>query len=203
MDREHRFFVGLDLGQASDYTAINVQEQQWNEEKTRYEYKLRYLERFRGVPYPDVVKKVSAMMLSEKLQGASEPPRLILDKTGVGAPVADMFRIGPIRPIEITITGGQNVNVVPKGYNVPKRDLVFALLGVYQGGRFKASNALPLAKVFLDELMGFKVKIDIKTGHDSYEAWREGIHDDLVLSVALATWYGEYRYGRRVSKRFV
>jgi hypothetical protein len=35
------------------------------------------------------------------------------------------------------------------------------------------------------------VKINISTAHDSYEAWREGDHDDLVLSVALARWAGE------------
>jgi hypothetical protein len=33
--------------------------------------------------------------------------------------------------------------------------------------------------------------VNIATGNDSYEAWREGIHDDLVLSVALACWFAE------------
>jgi hypothetical protein len=41
-----------------------------------------------------------------------------------------------------------------------------------------------------------EVKINIATGHDSYEAWREGDHDDLVLAVALACWTGE-RYLRK------
>ena len=35
------------------------------------------------------------------------------------------------------------------------------------------------------------MKINVATGHDSYEAWREGDHDDLVLSLALAVWYGQ------------
>lgn len=203
---EHRFFIGLDLGQASDYTAISVIEQDWT--GSRYEYQLRYLSRFRSVPYPEIVQKVSEILASDKLQGGTEPPRLVLDKTGVGAPVADMFRLvlpNSIynRPIEITITGGQIPAAVPNGYHVPKRDLVFALLGAYQSGRFKVSAAIPLAKDFIAETKNFKVKINIKTGHDSYEAWREGEHDDMVLSVALATWYGEYRYGRRVSRRSV
>lgn len=33
----------------------------------------------------------------------------------------------------------------------------------------------------------FKVKIST-SGHDSYEAWREGDHDDLVLAALLALW---------------
>ena len=48
------------------------------------------------------------------------------------------------------------------------------------------------------ELAQFKVKINISTGHDSYEAWREGDHDDLVLAVALACWYGVKRRGKHV-----
>jgi hypothetical protein len=32
------------------------------------------------------------------------------------------------------------------------------------------------------------------TAHDSYVAWREGAHDDLVPAVAMACWYRE-RYG--------
>jgi hypothetical protein len=32
---------------------------------------------------------------------------------------------------------------------------------------------------------------DHTRGHDQHGAWREGTHDDLVLAVALACWYGE------------
>jgi hypothetical protein len=52
------------------------------------------------------------------------------------------------------------------------------------------------------ELLNFRVKINISTAHDSYEAWREGDHDDLVLSVALACWAGE-RYLNRGKVRVV
>ena len=44
--------------------------------------------------------------------------------------------------------------------------------------------------VLVKELLNFRVKINISTAHDSYEAWREGDHDDLVLSVALSCWSG-------------
>ncbi len=48
-----------------------------------------------------------------------------------------------------------------------------------------------LKDTLVKELLNFRVKINISTAHDSYEAWREGDHDDLVLSVALACWAGE------------
>ena len=72
------------------------------------------------------------------------------------------------------------------GYHVPKRDLVTTLQVLLQSGRLKVASDLKLAKVLVDEMLNFKVKINVKTAHDSYEAWREGIHDDLVLAVALA-----------------
>jgi len=44
--------------------------------------------------------------------------------------------------------------------------------------------------VLTRELLNFQVKIN-DLAHDSYGAWREGTHDDLVLAVALACWAAE------------
>ena len=41
----------------------------------------------------------------------------------------------------------------------------------------------------MKEMSDFKSSIS-ETGHDSYGVWRTGGHDDLVLAVALALWYG-------------
>lgn len=50
----------------------------------------------------------------------------------------------------------------------------------------------PEAQTLLEEMTNFQVKIS-QAGHDSYGAWREGTHDDLLLSVALACWAAEKR----------
>lgn len=45
-------------------------------------------------------------------------------------------------------------------------------------------------------------KIPMHVVHDSYEAWRERGHDDLVLALALACWRAEQpRYSLRVVAR--
>ena len=80
---------------------------------------------------------------------------------------------------------------------VPKRDLVSAPLALMQNGQLKIARGLSLRETPVKELLNFRVKINISTAHDSYEAWREGDHDDLVLSVALACWAGE-RYMRKL-----
>jgi len=58
-----------------------------------------------------------------------------------------------------------------------------------------------LVPELVKELENFKVKVNIQTAHDSYEAWRESDHDDLVLALALACWWAEQRRGLRVTAR--
>jgi hypothetical protein len=55
---------------------------------------------------------------------------------------------------------------------------------------------LPEASTLRKELQNFRVKIDPRTAHDSYEHWREGDHDDLVLATAMACWFREWWNGR-------
>lgn len=57
--------------------------------------------------------------------------------------------------------------------------------------RLRIAASLPHAKTLVDELRAFRVKIDPLTANDSYSAWREKDHDDMVLSVALAVWLAE------------
>jgi hypothetical protein len=78
---------------------------------------------------------------------------------------------------------------------VPKRHLVAVVQVLLLSGRLKIAEALPEAKTLVKELLNFKVKIDPATAHDSYSAWRENLHDDLVLAVALACRIGEQRGG--------
>jgi hypothetical protein len=50
-------------------------------------------------------------------------------------------------------------------------------------------GGIPFADVLINELRNFHVAVNIATGHDSYEAWRDGDHYDLVFAVSLACWY--------------
>jgi len=188
------FILGLDLGQAQDYTALAVLERNGSSKKDR-KYQLRHLERLPlGTTYPAVVTHVKELMEKDPLRGRV---LLVVDATGVGLPVIDLLKKEGLRPIGITITGGTEATRVGGGYHVPKRDLVINLQVLFQSERLKAAESLPLARTFINELLGFKVKINIR-GHDSYEAWREGVHDDLVLAVSLAAWYGQHQRRWRV-----
>jgi len=183
------FIMGLDLGQVQDYTALGILERNGSSQKDR-DYKLRYLERFPlGTSYPKIIEKLRHLMENDPLRGRIS---LVVDATGVGRPVIDMLRQEKLNPIGITITGGNKAEWGGDGFRVPKRDLVTNLQVLFQSGRLIVAESLPLARTFVNELLNFKVKINVK-GHDSYEAWREGIHDDLVLAVSMAAWYGQHQ----------
>ncbi len=181
------FFIGLDLGQVQDYTALTIIEKIYPPDE-EYLYHLRHIERFPlHTSYPDVVDKVKEYLQSFQ---TDDSVYLVIDSTGVGLGIMDMFIKEYLYPVGITITGGNEVNHDGTNYKVPKRDLVTCLQILFQSERLKIAKGLQYVDTLVQELGNFRVKITTK-GNDTYEAWREGQHDDLVLSVALACWYGE------------
>lgn len=61
----------------------------------------------------------------------------------------------------------------------------------FQAKRLRIAQALRLSHGLAKELSDFRVKIDPRTAHDTYGAWRDGQHDDLVLALAIAGWTAE------------
>lgn len=189
------FILSVDLGQSVDYTAISIVEQirPQSGEHRDAAYLLRYLHRPPlGTTYPVIVQQVLSLLDRAPLNRSDTP--LVVDKTGVGAAVTDLFAAQGVQPRAITIHAGDSVTDTDRwNMRVPKRDLASTLVALFQTGRLKIAAGMELAPVLATELLNFKVKVNVASGHDTYEAWREGVHDDLVLSVAMGCWYGEYQ----------
>ena len=197
MTAQPYYLAGLDLGQAADFTALAIAEVA---EVVRPDggrdchYSVRKLERWPlRTPYPKVIEDVRALLEQSPL---AKRTTLVVDATGVGRPVVDAFRAAKLAApmMAILITGGDSTlyDGTTGFWRVPKRDLVGVLAVVLQTRRFKVAPALEHAHTLLREMQTFKVKIDPVTAHDSYSAWREGDHDDLVLAAALLCWRGEH-----------
>ncbi len=164
----------------------------------RTAYDVVHLERLPiGTPYPRVVAALRALLGRPQLQGAPDaerkPPVLVVDATGVGRPIVDALREDRLAPIAITITGADTVSFGAGTWRVPKRDLVGLLAVLLQNESLRIAEGLTYARQLADELLRFKVKINPDTAHDSYGAWRDGEHDDLVLAAAIAAWWGNRR----------
>ena len=186
------FLVGLDLGQAADYTALVVIERV-EQQKAKPHFHVRHIQRFQlGTSYPVVVERVKSIITQKPLEGKAQ---LVVDATGVGAPVVDLLRQAGLSPVAIMITGGDTVSQEPLVLRVPKRDLVSTLQILLQEGRLKVAESLPEASILVKELLTFQVKITA-SAHDVYGSWREGARDDVVLAICLAAWYSGGRRER-------
>jgi hypothetical protein len=206
--------VGVDLGQVSDFTAICVLQrftQPLREvdgegnQRTATNYHVVHLERpALGTSYPLIVQRIAQVMRMPDMahweKGGWDSyavpklirPGLCVDQTGVGRPIVDLLRDMKLSPVAVTITGGDNISREGSDWRIPKRNLISQLQLAFQNRALKIAPSLPLAATLANELQNFRLKINLTTARDSYEAWREGMHDDLVLSAALALWYAEH-----------
>lgn len=196
MTVKSRFWVGVDLGQAHDFTAIAVLERvekkgTWDPVAFAWRkvvaLQLRHLERVAlGTPYTEVAQRAAQVTHAPQLAGCCE---LVVDATGVGRPVVDLLR--KERPsgnvIPVTITGGSTEGSSDGYYRVPKRALISGLQILLQKGALQIASKLRYSQMLVKEMTEMRVKVTC-SGNEEFEAWREGAHDDLVLAVALACW---------------
>jgi hypothetical protein len=163
------FFVGVDLGQSTDPTALCILEG-YSEvgdpaDGPRYFYDVRHLMRFPlGLSYPRMVTDIGTMLTRPPLNGSKV--ELIIDETGVGRPVGDIFNSHGLKPLRITITAGE----------------------------LRFAKELREAPTLQDELKDFRRHVS-EAGRYSFSA-RDGKHDDLVLAVAIALWRAVKRKAR-------
>src|SRR5580698_2669959 len=120
------FYLGLDLGQRHDPTAIAVVErmdlQRPYHGPVFHSVRVRYLERVPlGTPYPGVVARVREIV--ERIAGQYA---VVVDGTGVGEPVVDALRRAGLgcEITAVTITGGERQSRAGTVCSVPKQDLI-------------------------------------------------------------------------------
>ena len=122
----------------------------------------------------------------EKCGGAE----VVLDITGPGRAILDLFTRAEIRPVVVRIVGaGQREEQVKPtwDWHVPKAELIGVQRVAYEDERLKLAGELELVPILLNEYHEFKMRSSRINPGDP-EAWRETEHDDLVFAVALAAW---------------
>jgi hypothetical protein len=236
------YVVGLDLGQASDYTAICVMDRQLKpvgKPENTYERRnlpdlsgsekvavwkqqvenvmtVRYLDRPPlRTSYTKIVDGVLDRIVAlfpRDLYPRGGKAVLVIDATGVGRGVVDMFyRAGKERDLgnvgisltPCTITGGTGRASANGGFvSLPKHELIHTG-GVIpmQAGRLKWGPRIKNRDVLEKELLTYTKKINIATGSTQFEPWREKEHDDLLFAVCLAGWQWAHKTPSYLTQR--
>ena len=155
----------------------------WRQERTEH-FEFGSTTLALGRPYPEYVQTIGELLTRPPLDHAA----LVIDETGVGHAVGDMFEAAGLSPNRVTITAGlEATQHGGRSWHVPKALLISTLDARLHNGELQIANALAEAVALQEELKDFQRKVS-DAGRATYNA-RSGAHDDLVLAVAIAVWF--------------
>jgi hypothetical protein len=178
-------------------------------------YTVQYLDRLpHGLTWREqaafiakLLAAVRAKLIAERAGGFGElriPPRtLFIDATGLGSPMMEVIREALNDTPET-----RDVNTHPvvflhgqREYNwdthtVGKTFLFRRLTALMATGRLELPARHPMAPVLLDEINRFRFTID-RDGHETLSG-EASAHDDMLVSVALATMVDMTWVGRSI-----
>jgi hypothetical protein len=119
---------------------------------------------------------------------------VVMDATGVGAPVLDMLRKANLgcRIAPVIMSGGERASHAGGLWHVPKRDLIAGLQLMLEKREMGLPANLRATRMLTKELQDFQERMTGR-GVASFGAWREGQHDDLVIATALACWRARWK----------
>ena len=204
------WFLGLDLAQRQDYTALATLKLEWrvvDRCKVYYnwirkpELWLCTLDRYeQGASYLAYCNMVERRIDQIRAKEPKSKIHLVIDASGPGAPIVDEFKaIGleiDINPV--TMTAGLEASANKHGgESVPRRSLITNLILLLEHGRVKAANGIPLLGEFQNEMLGLRANDTAASATD-----------DLVVATALAAWHAtnttpEFQPGRERRRTYI
>ena len=191
-------FLGLDLGQRQDFSALAVVDLAETVSTRRDPVTcaflrdqtliLRSLERFPlGTDYTELAAHARRHIVTPPPFAPASTPKasLAIDAGGPGGPVVNMFRHAGLPcdmfPVMMTsgVTGG---DLARGGYSAPRRELAGLLRVALESRMLRIPGDLPLCRQLLHEIRTFS-----PIGGQSE-------HDDMAVAVALALWVAHRRF---------
>ncbi len=207
VERDKSLWIGLDIGQAADPSALVVLEKDMRladgadpfMSHPVGHYSIRHLQRWPlGTLYNKVVADTVALMNRPPL--CPSPPKdkygavLVVDNTGIGRAITEDLRtaLPGRRVVAVTISGSQMLkpNRVPGGWTVPKKDLAGVIQLCFGQNRLKAVKSKQMDQL-VKELRTFTIKVKASTGNESYESLSARDKDDCVLALSMPLWLAE------------
>jgi hypothetical protein len=185
--KSHGFYVGADIGQAVDPSALCVVEHV--SDGSHDEFHVRYCQRLPlNTPYAVVVSATKQVV--DQLLAQTHRVYLGVDATSVGRPVTELMEKVKLKPTKITVTSGNTSNFDGKTgfWHVSKTELVTGGQLALGRGQLKIGEEIEHMQILIDELTWYTVKPNIATGNTVYEAHRERDHDDLTFSMLICIW---------------
>ena len=166
---DEAYICGVDLGQSMDPTAIIVLHatrtplETWTTNEVAYTIKqdieelfdVVHAERLKlGTSYPDIVSHVREVLAPPPLRDGCH---LVIDESGVGRAVGDMFDAAGLKPVRVSITAGTDATPQDgRRWSVSKALLISGVDARLHSGELRFAAALGEAHALADELKDFR-----------------------------------------------
>jgi len=190
--------IGIDIGKKADPSAVCVVMAEERNQNQRGESETHYMVPFlQRLPletkYPQQVARFVETIkgTAEKCYGICPPCEIFADVTGVGEGVLDLLepellKIGIRGLHRVRFTHGDKIIVNPgRQISIGKSYMGNRLQILAESQRVHLPD-IPEARALGEELLDFDIEVD-EDGGEKLGAMRPGKHDDLVISLSLAT----------------
>lgn len=203
------FIIGQDIAKKFDYTTTVVHRIVPELIRGSYDNRVYYFEDvvFRDkaqLRYSEITDYTNELIDSLDLAGQCA---LLVDSTGVGEAVFDLYEAAGLDPLGIIFTGGESVRTRRErplssmgtsrfgsisNFDVPKVDLVGSLQVYVQQGRLRMAEGLRYEHDAQEQYRNFVGRINENTKYVKYGNASDEIHDDIVVADAMCTWYTQH-----------
>lgn len=191
-----RCWVAADLGQANDFTAVCVIEDEQlpvlNDgrcELTPRALTVVHADRFRGVSYVAVADYL--LRLKNAKQWASKS-HLVIDGTSVGRVMSDMLTEMSVPHDAVQMTGGQEWRRKGRYVNASKTLMIENTAVLFASGELKFANDLPLKGELEADLGTFTIETTAGGNSIIAQPRSSGGHGDLAVSLVVCCFAAQY-----------
>jgi terminase large subunit-like protein len=183
-------YLGIDIGQAHDPTAIVISDPEKRDGELHY--LIRFLQRLPlGISYNEIIGEIKKAYsrIPEPGEKVELNKQLWIDATGVGKPIADLIRkeIPGVQLHEVYMMGGEakeNIDASLREIKLPKAYLISRLQVLLSYGRVHLPQTRE-ALALKEELMNYTIRVN-ENANTEFGAFKVGTHDDLVTALGLA-----------------
>ena len=191
-----RYWVGADLGQANDYSAVCVIKDQalpvfdgngivvGSRERT-----VVYADKFKGVSYVEVVDHLIKVRNASPFGGRSE---LVIDGTSIGRVVSDMLWEQGVDHNAVQMTGGQDWRRSGRYVNASKTLMIENLAVMFAAGELKFAHDLLLRKEIEEDLASFATQTTAAGNQIITQSRNASGHGDLGIGLIVAGFASQY-----------
>lgn len=191
-----RYWLGVDLGQANDFTAICaiMDERLPTVIDGRVKIGPRertvvFADKFRGVSYTDVVQHLNRLRNAPPFAGKTE---LAIDASSLGRVVSDQLWDQGVPHHAIQMTAGQEWNRKGRYINASKTHMIETTSVLFSAGDLTFAEGLPLRKEIESDIASFSLTTTAAGNQVITQSRNASGHGDLGISLIVAAWASQH-----------